>query len=70
MNAENALLALAEIGAGFAGFAALVTILGNRDLGKERGPAVLRLRLVVVALAQAALSFLLLLDALFRDELR
>jgi hypothetical protein len=69
MNAENALLALAEIGAGFAGFAALVTILGNRDLGKERGPAVLRLRLVV-ALAQAALSFLLLLDALFRDELR
>jgi hypothetical protein len=66
MNAENALLALAEIGAGFA---ALVTILGNRDLGKERGPAVLRLRLVV-ALAQAALSFLLLLDALFRDELR
>ena len=69
MNAENALLALAEIGAGFAGFAALVTILGNRDLGKERGPAVLRLRLVV-ARAQAALSFLLLLDALFRDELR
>jgi hypothetical protein len=69
MNAENALLALAEIGAGFAGFAALVTILGNRDLGKERGPAVLRLRLVV-ALAQAALYFLLLLDALFRDELR
>ena len=69
MNAENALLALAEIGAGSAGFAALARILGNRDLGKERGPAVLRLRLVV-ALAQAALSFLLLLDALFRDELR